>query len=378
MVMQAVSENGYLRLTNAHLIPPLSDQRWANSTGVFDANGQFRHESLTRRGYLIEGQIGRFGEKPEKKLSGRHIYGGQLNHHFGHFLCESLARLWVLGELREPVESILLMPRRRGSHRGLQAYHRALFDAFGLNIPIRVVEEPLTVEELILPEQGFGIGEDAVGTEKFRAYVREHFLPDVQPEGPERLYISREAMRLTAGAILGESQISKHLCRQGYEQFHPEKHDIRTQVARYKAAKKIVSVEGSALHLFGFVGNPSQEVAVIARRSDHFAAEAMVKQLHSFCGISAKLVDVIEREWDVREDSIRSSRSVSYISIKKLGRALRDGGFVDERPWSAPKVNIDRKIGRIAGRSGLALTEYPRNPHYATCRPASPPLATEA
>ena len=337
------------------IIPPLNDQgRFHRSAGVFDADGGFIHLANVRRGDRLEIQPRQAPAMPEAMLKGRHLYGGQLNHHFGHFLCESLARLWALAEAGEPVESILLLPRRSGSEREFRGFHQQAFRLLGLTVPVRIVEEPMRVEELIVPAQDFGIGDMAAGTPRFIRYMRHSFAPDVAPDGPEHLYVSREGLSLLTGSIIGEETLSRNLAKSGYVEFRPEEHDLRTQIARYKAARRIVSVEGSALHLYGFVAHPAQKVAIIARRSDHVAARAIAAQIRAFGGAEATIFDGIRREWDTHDAFERSSKSVTEIDFPALARQLGDAGFIEERDWKNLHCNVERRVARIAGRTGRA------------------------
>lgn len=350
-----------LILSPARVIPPRRQgEPFGRAAGVYDAEGSFCHAANVQRGDRLEIRPATLPGEPEMRLPGRHLYGGQLNHHFGHFLCESLARLWALDHLDRPVGSILLLPRRPGSGLELQGFHHAVLGQLNLPVPVRVVEQPMIVDELVVPEQGFGIGRLCAGSPAFRDYIRSHFAPDVQPDGPENLYISREGLSLLAGSILGEEALSKNLTRAGYEAFSPEAHDIRTQIARYKAAKRIVAVEGSALHLYGFVGHAAQQVAIIARRSDHQASDAIADQIRHFCGNEPLVLDAIRREWDIVSGPVRSSKSVSLLDMPDLGARLAAAGMVPPTPWTTARVNIDRRIGRISARTRRALAEYPR------------------
>lgn len=350
-----------LILHQASVVPPLADKGpFQRAPGVFDRDGTFCDRANVQRGAGFELSPRRLTAAPRTQLAGRHLYGGQINHHFGHFLCESLSRLWALDHLDRPVDSILLLPRRAGSDRTLQGFHRAVFGQLSLPVPVRIVDEPLAVEELAVPEQGFGIGALSSGTPAFRRYIHDHLAPDVTPEGPENLYISREGLGLMSGSIIGEYALSMNLRHSDYVAFAPEQHDIRTQIARYRAAKRIVAVEGSALHLYGFVGHADQQVAVIARRSDLLAANDLADQIRTFCGNSPLVVDAIRREWDVSPGPVRSSKSVSELDMVQVGQALHAAGMTGPRRWRASWGNIDRRIARISDRSNRPLTEYAR------------------
>lgn len=347
------------RLMDARIIPPLREGAFRHMAGVFDKTGAFCQPANIKRGadYLLGTKNLR--ETPAKRLQGRHLYGGQMNHHFGHFLCETLSRLWALDHLDTDMDSILFLSRRPSTPHDLQPFQTAIFDALNLPVPVRIVSEPLIVDELIVPTQGFGVDELGEGAPEFRDYIHRNFLPEVAPEGPENLYISRQGLSLRAGAALGETALSDNLRNAGYEEFFPEKHDIATQVARYRAAKNIVSIEGSALHLYGFVGHKTQNAAVIVRRSDMLAANMIAAQLRTFCDITPHVLNAVTREWDIADGPVRSSKSISLLDIPQLGHELAQAGMLEDGAWAPATGNFDRRIARISGKTNRDYREVP-------------------
>lgn len=41
---------------------------------------------------------------------------------------------------------------------------------------------------------------------------------------------------------------------------------VRDQIARYKAARRITSIDGAALHFFAYVARTDQQIAIVMRR----------------------------------------------------------------------------------------------------------------
>ena len=366
-------------LREARVIPPLRQPAaFRSAAGVFDQNGQFCDAANTLRRSGPQLRPRTLAALPAQYLPGRHLFAGQLNHHFGHFLCESLSRLWALdsaeissaelaptpaqksAQKSAAITSILFLPRRSQSAPELSPFQNQIFDLLQPGIPIRIVDAPLLVEELLVPEQAFGNARLSAGTEAFRNYMHHNFATEIAAEGPENLYISRESLNLLSGSILGEETLSKYLSRAGYEVFAPERHDIRTQIARYKAAKRIIAVEGSALHLYGFVGHADQRVAILARRASGRVAEGIADQIRAFCRNDAQVINAVSREWDQRPGPVRTSKSVSMLDMPEVGRRLAALGMVGPRPWRAVQVNIERRLKRIAARNGHRLHEIRR------------------
>jgi hypothetical protein len=63
-------------------------------------------------------------------------------------------------------------------------------------LPVRILASPARVQELIVPVQGFGLGRITAGTSRFRAAIHNRFAHEVQPDGPERINLTRSALGL--------------------------------------------------------------------------------------------------------------------------------------------------------------------------------------
>lgn len=328
------------------LIVPATTPSMIQPAGLFDATGAFVHEGVLWRGRPLMTEP----DRPEAQdhIAGQWIWGGVLLNHFGHFLTESTGRLWAF---RDGVDGILFISKRgepdEAGEVGLQAYHRHFFALLGIDRPIRVVTRPTSVDCLHVPGQGFGIGPISTGTDAFRSFVKDRFGKDVPASGPDKLYISRSELGAARGGVLEETRIEGFLAAHGYEVFHPQKHSLADQIARYKAARRIIALDGSALHLVAMLGLPEQRVAVIRRRNSG-AADSILNHLASFMGRSPDVIDVIRRDW-IRSDRRRADRfSVGELDFPALSARLGQLGYVPEGAAMAP-LDEDEARAAIAG-----------------------------
>lgn len=327
-------------LKDARVYPPTVSQM-VQPAGVLDAQGAYvphgalwrGHRAITTQPEVVDGE--------HTQLKGRWIWGGILWQHFGHFLAESSARLWAIDHVDGPVDGILFIPKRPRVEEQVRGFHHAFVQLLGCDLPIKVTSGPTQVEELIVPGQGFGLGAISAGTEPFRTCFHKRFGADVTPDGPEKLYISRSELGLRKGGLLGEETLEAKLAEQGYEVFHPQKHDMPTQIARYKAAKQVVAADGSALHLFAMVGRPDQQVAVVLRRSSN-VANNLITHISHFCEREPVVVNTLRREWVPRHKQRSSRLSFGELSLPKLGRTLVRNGFVERDGRWQPLSTKDR------------------------------------
>ncbi len=313
-----------LRLARALVVPERDgDARLAS--GVLLSDGRWCKLS---KGWIRAGKampaptLG--PDEPVQDLAGCHLYAGHFRRHFGHFLVESTARLWALDQVPW-VDGILFLPYRGDSDRGIDT-HDAIFDLLGIDVPRRAASGVLRVEQLIVPELGFGWGERYAGSPAYRAFMKDR-LAHVTPDGPDRLYVSRAKLRAERGGILGEALIEEAMTRAGFEVFYPERHPVAVQIARYKAARQIVGLDGSALHLAAFVVRPETRVTMILRRSRANTADYRL-QFQSFAGITPAEIDAIRTDWISGGANRADFQSVGELDFAHLFERLRNLGHL--------------------------------------------------
>lgn len=330
--------------------------------GVFDAEGQY--EPLARcwrdsRGHTTAPTDAPAAGAVTDRLEGTWLFGGMLYAHFGHFLCESTARLWALdlpgirydGIVFHPKANLPRMSRLIGPTRPWLA-------VAGCSLPVAAPPEPVRIARLVIPEQGFGTGDMVAGRPEFRAYIRRHLGADVRPEGHERLYISRSRLFSKRGRILGETFLEAALAAEGYDIFHPQEHPIETQIARYKAARVVISTDCSALHLSALFARPDDRVAILARRPgatiDDFRA-----QYRAFCGLEPAVINRLSTLHAFDGAKLAQMSEVfSEVDFAAIRQDLMDGGFISGREWALPsRSDLLKEMQIYAERQGQETRE---------------------
>lgn len=257
-------------------------------------------------------------------LDGEWLWGGVLYGHFGHFVTESSARLWAVPERLDRLKGVIFVEKYSSEHRGLPAHITEFFRLMIGDLPVRFLRDTTRVQTLHVPGQGFGVGRISRATRVFRRFIASHFARDVKPEGPENLFITRSQLSLDREGFLGEAIFDDRMARAGYEVFSPEKHDLSTQIARFRAAKRIVGMDGSAFHLFGLVARPDQNVGVILRRQ-RARSRAMRWQIEAFSGRAPHVIDTLKqnREWVLGKKS-----AIQDFDMQRVGNRLKKTGLV--------------------------------------------------
>lgn len=321
---------GRLRdVAGALLVPPDNDAR-PQPCGVFEG-GQPVLESLCFSGSATE-PVNVFPEpRPATRhMVGTYLFGGILSGHFGHMLVEGPGRLWAL-KGRDDVAGVLFFARPFDKARQCAKGFAQFAALLGLP-PVTVLEAPVTVDRLLLPEQGLGSGELLNGRPEMRDFLRGK-LALVAPDGAGRkFYITRTGQPARRGMIVGEASLEALFADQGYEVIRPEDHKLRAQVAMFRAATHVVGTEGSPFHLLAMAAQAGCKVAVIQRRRSPVFGQ-ICQHLNWFLGGTALGLDQIAGIYAPKK--YRNANLV-YLEPSRpaMWDALHQAGFVGGARWA--------------------------------------------
>lgn len=327
-----------IELADARIVPPQQIDVRILQTAVFDRTGKDVAQAATWR------REERITLPPENlpqaagELAGKWLWGGVLYHHFGHFQMQSLARLWALNRFEKgALEGVLFVTRGQPELLGFEAEYLRLL---GVDLPVKVLTQVCDVAHLVVPGQGFGLGEIARGTRVFRRFIANNFAQEIEPEGPEKLFISRALQPLDKGGFVGEELLDARMEEAGYCVFWPEQHSLSVQIARYKAAKRVVALDGSALHLFAMVARPEQKAAMILRRA-RVASRALRWHMTSFMKAKPLAINALAEDADT---VVGKKREISELDFDLIGRLLKRHGYIERSqdwgPLSAAELAL--------------------------------------
>lgn len=324
---------------NAIVVPPPAESRTRQQkSGVLTADGSFVENSISwgRSTDAVNAAPDMPDPDTIEDLPGTWMYAGIAYGHFGHFIVESMSRVWAMDELRGKIDGLIFTPKviKPTADRTVQVYE-PMMRALGVDVPARNTIVPLRVERLYVPRQGFGMHDLIVGSERFRNYMKAEAGKGIDPKGAERIYISRTRLPANRGGLLGESVLEALLAAEGYAMYHPQKETQVDQIAQYKAARDIISVDCSPLHLVGYVGNADQRIAILTRRSMDIA-RSMVNQLRTFNDSDAFEVNALVRDWVPGKAHRAGRSSFGEIDFPRTYAALKAKGMIaSETPWPA-------------------------------------------
>lgn len=273
-------------------------------------------------------------------VQGHFLYAGMLqNRHFGHFLIESLSRLWAIKHLKR-VDGIVFI--LRSIEAPIASFVQALFELLLEDIPIYIAYEPTRFEILAVPQQitsphGVILNHSAFSSIFYN--LREH-VTVTSNKYPEKIYVSRSRLGVHEGRILGERHIEKTLSEHGYTIIHPQDLTVNEQLAFYANARQIIFADGSAIHLFVLVASAKQYVYIIWRRKPH---NDFNMQLKSFTGKHASGSCHVIGMHSLSDSPYNSARHKAVLDFVKLYQEMYKFGFITSARGIEPTTEEIKK-----------------------------------
>lgn len=340
--------------------------------GAFDATGlaigAARHHG---RGHVHAQDAADIPEAP-LNLPGNWLYGGQLRGHFGHFMLESLGRLWATDACGVKMEGIVFFglngtPRNeagRFSDADVRRRARLLLDRSFIPETLRlltglerimVAGPPLRVERLLVPQQLLGDipPHPDYRPPAFKAFFRGKVLASV-PAGAagRKLYISRSRLPAQTGRPVLEDWLEANLRVEGYEVIHPETRSLAEQMALCACADTVLAAAGSSLHLASLCMADTARLGVIGRQlrpQPKFSNQAREMGLGDVHDLGAYL-----GEFQPETGRLSGNQAVVAWHPERIWGQLHEAGFVTGRTLPHPPGPAERELALATAAASLA------------------------
>lgn len=193
---------------------------------------------------------------PVELVAGDHLYLGNNDHHFGHFIVDTLARTWPL-LLADPHFATM---RILYTGDPLVDWQLQLLSPLGFSADRLVhVAEVAQVERLYVPSLGYVAGK---GTSLAFDRVLTHLGDQLEdtatsPHEADKVFLSRSLVADDVRALApGEAaRLDAYFAERGFKVLHPQTLPLSEQIRIVRQASVVVGLTGSANHLIGFCHN---------------------------------------------------------------------------------------------------------------------------
>ena len=199
---------------------------------------------------------------------------GTIIPHFGHFITDSMSRLWMLDHAPKDIPLLCL-----GTVRSLsREYERVVAQALGLADRLIAPIEPTLFRQVLCPYPAIQLARRVYGCCDGPHRLVGEILGRV---GPTRnfsrpIYLSRSGLGAGHRGLEGEELLESQLAQAGYEIIHPETMPFVRQVALFQSGVPIVGAIGSAFHSLLF--RSGKQPARLAVLSDNYVHQRFLLQ----------------------------------------------------------------------------------------------------
>ncbi len=248
------------------------------------------------------------------------IYLGFLANHFGHFIVESLRRLWIYLDRNQDKKAVYISD---GKCQFLE-----IIELFGLKKEnLLLIEKPTRFRSVTVPEASHIITSKSYNVKYNETYKR--IIENSTGYGYDKIYLSRG--RFAQSKVYGEEVVEKIFEENGFKIVYPETLTIVEQIGLMKNCKHLAGIQGSALHLSLFAPD-GIELTCLYRCSSIFNVQELVNKMKNI-----KVYNI-----EAYED-ILPILSVNFpyrIRINEyLKKYFRDNGFIF-------RADIDDKLSK--------------------------------
>lgn len=255
-----------LELKNAVALPIKKRANGANEGGICNSNGNF--VAGFYRNMIV----------PEKKDNGHNclnsykidntliirnetvIFGGMLFNHFGHFIRDSLVRLWYIFENRNINHKIIFIIQD-----GLdEIKHENILELAGLKKEeYEILVHPTQFDKIIVPYQSFDI---------FNGYRKNASLPfdaiisKITPANYDKIYISKS--KYDNNSLKNEIYFENFYKKRGFKIIYPETLPFAEQISIINGANEIICSSGTIAHLASYFCQKNSKITILWRNDN--------------------------------------------------------------------------------------------------------------
>lgn len=299
--------------------------------GVFDAEGAAILASVHRfSDQPPRAQPERLPDGPAPAALPEAIFGGVLHNHFGHFLMESLGRLWMANDPAFRHLPILVQtPWGRPQFSKPDDFSAIILDLLEIDpARLQVVTAPLQVGLLHLPEQLYGFHNFHAPAPEFVAFLRvaqanilRLAAPVAQPAA--KVFMSRsdwQDQAPTRGIAAGLRRFEDYLRGEGWHIVQPETLSLRDQLVIYATARTVMICEGSAQHSCILLPDMAGEVFVLLRRPHPWDVARVTRQFGGL-GTRATALQEVEKSYAFGQPAWSGMTVLDYTRISAVLQA---------------------------------------------------------
>jgi len=195
------------------------------------------------------------------------VYCGFLVDQWGHFLIETVSRLWYFLEHNDETIDKYVFTLRQDEVREINGNYKEFLSLIGIWDKMEIVNTPTTYREVIVPEVSYYrtrfYSQEFKDT--FKA-VADNVSASERYCFPEKIYFSRGQLSKAQKLEPGTDALDNYFAKNGFTLLYPENLSLSQLILYIRNAKVCASVSGTLPHNMLF-GDDGQKLVILERNA---------------------------------------------------------------------------------------------------------------
>ena len=197
--------------------------------------------------------------KSINKLSETVIYAGIMVDHFGHFIIDTLNRLWYFIKYNDQKHKIVFTHYKYKEYSSRPSFQNEFLKLLGIPTErVLVIDEPTFFEKVIVPKQS--VYWYSSYNKALLGLIYDKLAKSVTPKRCDKVYISKTKVVESDSFLFNEEYFEEFFSSHGFEVIYPEQLSVQDQISYMSGAKVIACTSGTLSHLVMFA---NQDVKLI-------------------------------------------------------------------------------------------------------------------
>ena len=191
------------------------------------------------------------------------VYCGFFVGQWGHFLIESVSRLWYFLENDSTIDHYVFF-LKDGEKKTISGNYREFFQLLGIWHKLKFINKPTQYREVVIPELSYSRMnyysdqyKDLFQTISLAAQIQKKDLPS-------KIYLSRSKIKNIEKKEFGLKILDSYFQNNGYKILHPEQITLTELIAYIDGADEIATLSGSLHHNLLFAQD-NKKIIIIER-----------------------------------------------------------------------------------------------------------------
>ena len=241
--------------------------------GVVDENGRYIENSSTRA--RVRGQY----TPDEFEICNKTVvYCGFFHKVWGHFITETISRLWYSLKQDPTVDAYIFIDMYNGNNSFTGNYYEFI-KLLGIENKVLVINKPTRFKEVIIPFNGFDYGN--YYTKQYvdmYNYIIQKGLSLYKGKTYERVYFSKRSLEISLMSNLNGRFLDRYFKKNGFKIFYPERLSLVDTIGIIQNAKIFAGISSSLAHNQLF-GNENQIMVSIEKQAFYNPYQVFISKI---------------------------------------------------------------------------------------------------